>query len=443
MLDRKIIKKYVVCFWLVSLFFTSVFMVSAQDLVIEFDPDEGMTNEEVNNVTNITETLVKQSEVVVDKKQAYIEGYRQLFELNENEIAGLEAVLIPIDEDIYSLDTQLQVTSLQLERMKTQEETLKRQIQGLEELDTKLKVREKLMALEMKGIVEKFLRVINMYFQVKRQFVMEDGRINLVQLITNSSSPADLVFKDMLLQKTQEQLLMQMSDVYGKQTQMNAIRNDLLIVEKQLLLNQERLKESKVVFEQQIRFKEELLAEKTNEQQFFKKALDDALSEQLIIANRIRDLASGVNPKEYQQFPWEEFVWPVAPVLGISAYFQDPSYRSRFGLDHNAVDIPTDQLTPVRATLSGRVIDVQNAGKGYSYLQLAHRDGYSTVYGHIYSFKIKEGDNVRQGEINALSGGAVGTNGAGRMTTGPHLHFEVLKNGKHVNPINLLPKIED
>ncbi|MDZ4217150.1 MAG: M23 family metallopeptidase, partial [Candidatus Gracilibacteria bacterium] len=110
---------------------------------------------------------------------------------------------------------------------------------------------------------------------------------------------------------------------------------------------------------------------------------------------------------------------------------------------HDAVDIPTDQLTPVIAPLSGKVLEVHDGGAtGYSYLQLAHRDGLSTVYGHVYAFKVQEGELVRQGQLIALSGGALGTHGAGRMTTGPHLHFEVLQDGVHVNPMDYLPSLD-
>jgi murein DD-endopeptidase MepM/ murein hydrolase activator NlpD len=53
--------------------------------------------------------------------------------------------------------------------------------------------------------------------------------------------------------------------------------------------------------------------------------------------------------------------------------------------------------------------------------------------------KVEEGQLVQPGDVIGLSGGAPGTRGAGWMTTGAHLHFEVLENGEHVDPLDHLP----
>ncbi len=69
-----------------------------------------------------------------------------------------------------------------------------------------------------------------------------------------------------------------------------------------------------------------------------------------------------------------------------------------------------------------------------------------TVYGHISELNVEKFDIVERGQIIAQSGGARGTVGAGPMTSGPHLHFEVFKDGEAVDPLqymdisNLEPK---
>lgn len=133
-----------------------------------------------------------------------------------------------------------------------------------------------------------------------------------------------------------------------------------------------------------------------------------------------------------------EFQWPVEPSRGISAYFHDPSYRARFGVDHNAIDIPTTQGSAVHAAKDGYVYKVKDNGMGYSYIILSHKDGYTTTYGHVSAMLVKEKDFVRAGDVIALSGGMPGTKGAGAMTTGAHLHFEILKDGKYNDPLDFL-----
>lgn len=130
--------------------------------------------------------------------------------------------------------------------------------------------------------------------------------------------------------------------------------------------------------------------------------------------------------------------WPVSPSYGISAIFHDPEYKKYFGMEHNAVDIPAMQGTVITAPADGTISSVVDNGMGYSYLLIDH-GGYSTLYGHVSRFLVEKGQTVTQGDAIAESGGMPGTKGAGNLTTGPHLHFEVITGEGHVNPLKYLP----
>lgn len=133
-----------------------------------------------------------------------------------------------------------------------------------------------------------------------------------------------------------------------------------------------------------------------------------------------------------------DLIWPVYPAKGISAYFLDPTYpfRNIIG-EHTAIDIPVLQGTQVKAAEDGVVAVAKNGGKGYSYILLVHADGLSTVYGHVSRIDVIPDQVVRQGDVIGLSGGRPGFPGAG-LSTGPHVHFGVRKNGIPVDPLQYL-----
>ena len=95
---------------------------------------------------------------------------------------------------------------------------------------------------------------------------------------------------------------------------------------------------------------------------------------------------------------------------------------------HRGTDFAAAEGTPVMASGDGKVIRARWCGGGGNCIKIKHNSTYSTVYAHLKNFGrgIKEGVRVKQGQII----GYVGSTG---MSTGPHLHYEVIINGKKVN----------
>jgi murein DD-endopeptidase MepM/ murein hydrolase activator NlpD len=95
---------------------------------------------------------------------------------------------------------------------------------------------------------------------------------------------------------------------------------------------------------------------------------------------------------------------------------------------HKGTDFAAPSGTPIMASGSGTVTRARWCGGGGNYVKIKHNSTYQTIYAHMKSFAkgIKEGRKVRQGQII----GYVGSTG---MSTGPHLHYEVVVNGKKVN----------
>ncbi len=95
---------------------------------------------------------------------------------------------------------------------------------------------------------------------------------------------------------------------------------------------------------------------------------------------------------------------------------------------HQGTDFAAPEGTPIMASGDGKIIRARWCGGGGNCIKIKHNSTYSTVYAHLKNFArgIKEGRRVKQGQII----GYVGSTG---MSTGPHLHYEVIINGKKVN----------
>ncbi len=95
---------------------------------------------------------------------------------------------------------------------------------------------------------------------------------------------------------------------------------------------------------------------------------------------------------------------------------------------HRGTDFAAPEGTPVMASGDGKIVRARWCGGGGNCIKIRHNSTYSTVYAHLKNFArgIREGARVKQGQTI----GYVGSTG---MSTGPHLHYEVIINGKKVN----------
>ena len=97
---------------------------------------------------------------------------------------------------------------------------------------------------------------------------------------------------------------------------------------------------------------------------------------------------------------------------------------------HEGCDFTAPTGTPIYATGNGTVTGVEYGDRGYgNFVEITHGYGYKTLYAHMSRVKAKRGQQVKRGDII----GFVGSTG---KSTGPHLHYEVIKNGKKIDPIN-------
>jgi murein DD-endopeptidase MepM/ murein hydrolase activator NlpD len=110
-----------------------------------------------------------------------------------------------------------------------------------------------------------------------------------------------------------------------------------------------------------------------------------------------------------------------------------------FSRAHSGVDFRAGHGTPVPSAGAGRVVQRGTSGGYGNFIRIRHNATYETLYAHLSRFQsgVAAGSSVRQGQI-------VGYVGSTGVATGPHLHYEIIKNGRRVNPMTVkLPAIDN
>ncbi|MBD5149456.1 MAG: peptidoglycan DD-metalloendopeptidase family protein [Oscillibacter sp.] len=128
------------------------------------------------------------------------------------------------------------------------------------------------------------------------------------------------------------------------------------------------------------------------------------------------------------------YIWPET----VSVRITSPMGSRNTGIkgastNHKGVDIGgVGTTTSVLATKAGVVQTSAYSSSYGNYVVIYHGPGNTTLYAHMSSRSVKEGDTVTQGQV-------IGITGSTGVSSGPHLHYEITENGARVNPLNYLP----
>lgn len=111
--------------------------------------------------------------------------------------------------------------------------------------------------------------------------------------------------------------------------------------------------------------------------------------------------------------------------------FVTREHLARVAGKHPGIDVAVAEGTHVRASGAGAVVEVGEDSVYGRFVRIRHRDGYETMYGHASEVLVDQGVQVAQDQVIALSGNT-------GLSTAPHLHFEVRRNGEPVDPRTLV-----
>lgn len=198
----------------------------------------------------------------------------------------------------------------------------------------------------------------------------------------------------------------------------------------------EELESNKQTLKDAEREVEDLIADLEKDSKKKQEFLDSYEEEMNRIDKELEVLIQQIQSKQAYVGGIMLFPLPAKSYTRVSSYWgprKDPFTGAK--ANHSGMDFPAPKNTPIYAANDGEVILARNYGGYGNCVMLDHGGGIVTVYGHANKLLVKVGQKVKRGDQIAL----VGTTG---RSTGNHLHFEVRKNGKTVDPMDyiVLPK---
>lgn len=366
-------------------------------------------------------TLPAYADVLTDK-QLELRALQKKIDEQTAALGKVQKQRLTLDNQVKIIDQQIETAKLTLQSLDDQIEII-----GTEKSQTN----KELVDLEEQALSQKLIlqQAIRAAYLAQRE--------GLLEILLTSNNMSDLMTRVEYLDRVQNHISVGIKTLTDMKQQFAAKK--AILEDKDKSLDQAR--QSKTIEEQSLQIQMDTKTQivsglKLTEAEYQQK-LNESRAQEQAVASEVAAIIRGTGKKILN--PGDlKLRWPI-PYRTITATFRDADYQKRFGLAHNAIDIACPQGTPVKVPYNGTVTKVVDGGaKGLSYMIISHDNGLSTVYMHLSSFAVSTGAYVVEGQTLGGSGGTPGTYGAGWLTTGPHLHFEVWFNGSAVNPLAYL-----
>ncbi|MCK5472039.1 peptidoglycan DD-metalloendopeptidase family protein [Candidatus Gracilibacteria bacterium] len=398
-----------------------------------------------------------------DKFKIYLNSQGQAQQIIEEKLPPLEAQINTLNEQLRVFDKNIAREKVNLTELQKDTKAVQLELADFEE---SAEMREVELA-RSRDLLNEFMRVA--YLEMMQYTDWETGEISTLKFLFTDESLADVETKKAYLDIFQKVSASLIRDLQEKQKEYEKVKSILLAQRGRLMLLQQEIINRTDGLEEMRTAKQKLLEQTRGQEAKYRELVEDSRKQQAealteiqelklqlgVIDSQLKTLREDLGEDEFQKLLEDQSIagisgvifpnriprtlWPANPARGITAYFLDSSYQQRFGIPHYAIDFRLPQNSRVVAAAPGIIYKAKDNGMGYSYITIAHSGGLATSYGHISKILVEEGETVRAGDLIGLSGGIPGTRGAGYITTGAHLHFEVIENGEHKNPLDFLP----
>jgi len=399
----------------------AILAVPCQSFTQEEDSIEGPSGKDPE-IQDIAQQLKEQRDAI-DEIRGKIDAYEKQIQTKRNQA-------LSIKNELSTLTDRIDQTRLELELKRKEITELNLR---MTETEKRIKAKNEEIARQKERISE-FIRLLH-----------QQNQKSYVEILLANDAFSEFFDQTQHLQSIEEDLGTIIKKMKAIRERLEQEQQDLESERADLENLRDELTQAQVDLEGRVTAKNVLLEATSADESKFQQLLTQVRAEQARINADIVGLEKQLRAKleaagdtTLAELSGEGFIWPVTSHQ-ITAGFHDPDYPFRRYFEHPAIDIRAKQGTPVKAIGSGYVARTLDGGLGYSYISIIHADGFSSVYGHVSCILVQEDEYVVQGQVIGCSGATPGTPGAGRLTTGPHLHLEVRLNGIPVNPASYLP----
>ncbi|MFP4515118.1 MAG: murein hydrolase activator EnvC family protein [Parcubacteria group bacterium] len=405
-------------FKIIILFFIILAVASMSGQVFAQNDYEGTA--EMRLLNNELIAKKKQLDAIKEEQEKYnklIEEFQSEQSTLENQVAILENRISKAQLDITGLELEIDELNLEIRKLGL----------DIQAKDTKIEKEKQHLASLLK-------------------MVHKQNQASTLEVLLLNNSLAEFLNQVKYLEDTNKEINSSVDDLKKHKEKLEISRQNKAKKNEELVRLKKNLERKRDSLKYERNNKEYLIAQTEEKEEKYQDLLSEAKKQQEQASQEIVSLEHTVRQrlKELEGNKLEgldsDFAWPV-PKNYITSTFHDPSYPFRHLIgEHSAIDIRAAQGTTLRATSSGYVAKVKFDGtRSYGYIMIIHADGYSSVYGHVSQVNVEADDFVFQGQVIGKTGGMPGTAGSGYFSTGPHLHFEIRKEGIPVNPLDYLP----
>ncbi len=339
-------------------------------------------------------------------------------------------------EDLQKVEEDLQQSKEELETLKKKEGSILKEIERIEkEAEKERKKLAEIISKEKKtkGKID-LLSEGSLSIQEeikKRQGTLDKGLLLLY--IEISKEPFSSIVS---CRETEENIIYLKELIRGINALIDSLsqRRDSLLYGKkiaqseldELLVLKKKKKEAKDRIEAQKNEKSALLGNIKNKKESLSRLVEELEHSRKELEDMVKEMARGKSGKK------GSFIFPVdGKIISKFGTVIDPVYGTK--LLNNGIDIKAREGEKVGASASGRVVYADNFyGYGKTII-IDHENGYHTVYSHLLEINVINGEWVEKNET-------IGKVGSSGMTEEPILHFELRKDGKAIDPMNLLGK---